>query len=324
VSKYIWDEKNRYDLATIPDENVKEGGQGNVYLLGNQLCIKVLKEPDDFTIQLTIIGKILNHPTKPYEHVKAVGTVPKGLIWDENKKIVGYTMEQLLGWHGLHEIITEADSETLGVDLKSSGLILAALSRATRLIHSQGFVIGDFNPSNILFKEERGQFLVKFIDTDSWSIYRHDLDIEYASKVLDIGTIYYPDVIQANKDGKPWPNFTPNHDWWAFVYISWMILTKFDPYQTGAVGDIDKEERILENHTANRAATVRLHPEFGPATQALGPKLRFYLDRCLKRKVRRPFPTKVLQDFANNLRLCPCGFEAHASAVLCPSCAQLL
>ncbi|MFA4817504.1 MAG: serine/threonine-protein kinase [Parcubacteria group bacterium] len=330
MPKIVWigngNNKKSYDLNSL-ESTMKTGGQGHVYFPKSNICIKVLSEPDEFTDQLSAIGKVLFNSSRPYEQVKTVSAIPVELVWDEGvKRVIGYVMERLDDWINLSDIQTETDSESLGINLRSAGLILASLSRAIRLIHSQGFVVGDFNPSNILFKQEKDQFFVKVIDVDSWSIYRKDdLGIEYASKVLDIGTIYYPDIIQADREKKPWPNFRPDHDWWAFSYISWMILTKFDPFMTGRISGVSREDRILNGYTANSAAAVKLHPEYGPAAQALGPKLRFYLDRSLKRKVRRPFPTKVLEDFASNLRLCTkCNLTSHISAVMCPKCANFL
>ncbi len=330
MSKYVLigngTKKTKCDLSPLSPD-MKTGGQADVYFPNSQYCIKVLHDPDEFRIQLDNIARILYNCNQIYEQVESVSAVPLELVWDENgKKVIGFTMKRLAGWNGLQELITEAGSESMNMDLKSTGLLLAELCKAVRIIHSQGFVIGDFNPSNILFKREGNKLSIKVIDVDSWSIYRkNDLGIEYASKVLDIGVIYYPDIIQADRAKKAWPNFTVSHDWWAFACISWMALVKYDPFLTGMISDTDREDRILGNHTANSAATVRLHPDCGPVVQALGPKLRFYLDRCLKRKVTRPFPTKILEDFANDLCRCKkCKFTAHASAVFCPQCAHLL
>jgi len=235
-------------------------------------------------------------------------------------------MEQFLGWNGLQEIMTEEGSQKINVDLKSSGLILCSISRAIYQIHNLGFVIGDLNPSNILFKQEGNIFNIKIIDVDSWSIYRKDdLGIEYSSNVLDTEKIYHYDFVKADIEGKLWPNFKPYHDWWAFSCICWMALTKYDPFMNGMVSGADREERILNNHTANSAATVELHPDCGPVTQALGPKLRFYLDKSLKRKTLRPFPTKLLEDFSDAIFKCKnCNFSTHSSAVICPSCGTLI
>lgn len=346
MPKYVWiengDQKIREDLELLPH---KEGGQGDVYFppeiiiedsphwyMGHcdyyddkytQSCIKVLKNTGGSTVQLDTIAKMLAHPAQLYEQVNNVGTVPDGLVWDENKKIIGYTMWPLDDdWHGLHEITTTSDSEALGVDLKSAGRIMASLSKAIRVIHSQGFVIGDLNPSNVLFNVN--DCCVKVIDVDSWSIHRPDLGLEYSSTVLDIGEIYHPDFIAADRKGEERPAFTQSHDWWAFAYICWKVLTKFDIYQKGDAGEIEKEDRILKKLTTISRATVKQYPKLGPAVQALGPKLWFSLDRCLKRKVQQPFPTKLLEDFADNLRTCACGFTAHASAVICPKCAATL
>lgn len=320
------DRKKSLNLASL-SANMKTGGQGDVYFPSDKICIKVIHNPDEFRNQLDNIAALISDRNRLYEQVRSVSAVPLELVWDESgKKIIGYTMDHLSVWNGLHEIQTEADSNYFGINLRSAGIILAELSRAIRIIHRQGFVIGDLNPSNILFKQEQNRFLVKVIDVDSWSIYRKDdLNIEYASKVLDIGKIYHSDIIQADREGRTWPNFTPSHDWWAFACIGWMVLTKFDPFTIGNTSDEDREDRILAGHTSNCAASVRLRPKYGPAVQALGPKLRFHLDRCLKRKTRRPFPTKLLEEFADGLSSCKkCGFIAHKSAVICPSCADIL
>ena len=323
----VGSQKTRYDLNSLV-ATMKSGGQGNVYFPNHEdYCFKVLHDPDKFAFQLRIISEILKNSNNPYKQVESISAVPLDLVWDENsKKIIGYTMEKLFGWEELNALITESSSEDVGINLGSAGLILAALSEAVRVVHGQKFVLGDFNPSNVLFKRDRGdRFLIKIIDVDSWSIYRKDdLGIEYASKVLDTQFIYYPEIIRADRDGKTWPNFTFENDWWAFAYISWMVLTKYDPFSTGKTDNYDKEDRILENNPANNAATVDLHPECGPATQALGPKLRLHLDRCLKHIAKRPFPTKLLTDFANNLYRCQkCDLIFHESAMFCPRCTNI-
>jgi serine/threonine protein kinase len=269
----------------------------------------------------------MDHQTKPYEKVKSFSAVPRQLVWDEaGKEVLGFSMEKLVGWNALSEILTESNSKDLKIDLRDSGLILTELCKGLKEIHAQGFVVGDLNPSNILFKRKSNEFLVKIIDVDSWSIYRNDdLGIEYSSKVLDKNVIYPPDMITADRTGHPWPNFTPRHDWWSFACVSWMVLTKFDPFMTGMIADVDREDRILGKHTANSAVTVRLRPKCGPIMQALGPKLRLLLDRHLKLKVPRPFPEKVLEEFALGIKKCKkCGFATHASAMACPSCAVIL
>lgn len=353
MAKYVLvgneDNKIRHDLEPL-EAGMKSGGQGDVYFPANQNCIKVLHDPDASSTQLTNIAKILSHPEKLYEKVKSRGAVPVELVWDEHgKKIIGYTMESLSGWHSFCELLTEESTEALWSDtedplprseLELSAILLERLIEAIYDIHKHGFVIGDFNPSNIMleisvvdekefhFGIDLGPYTcysVKIIDVDSWSVYRNDLGIEFISKVLDTNSIYHPDIIQADRENKPRPRFTQNHDWWAFSYIAWNVLTKYDPFVIGKIADQGREDRILEGHTVNRAATVRLHPDFGPVAQALGPKLRLYLDRCLKRKVTRPFPTKLMEDFVSGLRKCDeCSFTAHASAIICPSCAALL
>lgn len=310
----------RYDLSPL-ESGMKTGGEGNVYFPDNKTCIKIFHNPNECEGQLANVKRVLSSGL--YSKVQSYSTVPQALVWD--KRLIGYTMERLDGWHSLNEILTKADSKNLGVDLKSTGMILTALSRAIRLIHYHGFVIGDLNPRNIMFRQVNKQFLVKVIDVDSWSVYRKDIHLEYASSILDTSIIYYPDVIKADRENKSWPRFTRDHDWWAFAYLCWMVLTKHDPFTTGKISDADKEDRILGKHTVNNAATVQMHCEYGPDIQAMGPKLRLYLDRCLKQRVRnRPFPTSILAEFAYNLRTCKCGFTTHASAVICSCCARLL
>lgn len=307
---------NRVDLEPL-EAGMKTGGQGDVFFLDNQTCIKILRDSNS----ISHIKPVLSL----YRKVENLGTPPKKLVWS-GQSVAGYTMERLDNWNGLNEILTKSDSEKLGIDLKSAGIILIALCRVIREIHKHGFVIGDLNPSNVLFKRlDNNRFLVKIIDVDSWSVYRADLGIDFASKVLDTGAIFHPDLIRAERSGRQWPRFTPHHDWWAFAYLCWMVLAKHDPFVIGKTDDKDREDRILEKCTANSALTVKLNPKFGPTLQALGPKLRLYLDRCLKEKVRnRPFPTNVLTEFAYNLRKCRCGFTAHASAMTCPNCAKFL
>jgi DNA-binding helix-hairpin-helix protein with protein kinase domain len=314
-----------FDLDHAVD--MMSGGQGKVYFASNPFCAKIMYNPDASSVQLSAIHRMVTNSSRPYGKVASVAAIPWEMVWDEQgKKIIGFTMEQLRGWQSLGDILTEHDSQEAGIDSQASGYILEALSRAIRMIHAQRLVIGDLNPSNVLFRREGRNFLVKVIDVDSWSIYRKsDIGVEYASHVLDTGTIYPPDIILADRNRVSWPSLTPTHDWWSFAYIAWMVLTKYDPFMAGLISDADREDRILGGLTANCAASVKLQPEYGPAIQALGPKLRLHLDRCLRRKTKRPFPTKLLTEFAYNLRRCSkCSFTAHASAVVCPRCGRLL
>jgi|GEM_PF-797671 len=314
-----------------PDQT--SGGQGVIYFTADKRCLKIMHNPADSEDELEHVHSIIVSKKSLYDNVAAVSAVPLEMIWDGDKdtsQIIGYSMEKLEGYQSLNQILTEEDSRTHDIDLHAAGLILEALCRTVRLIHAQGFVIGDFNPSNVLFRRDGNRFAIRVIDVDSWAFRCKDSgcscgNYSFSSDVLDTALIYHPDFVRADREKKPRPEFTERHDWWAFALISWIVLTKYDPFMKGLVGEADREDRILNGDTSFRAVSVRLTTRCGPPAQALGPKLRSYLDRCLRLKAQRPFPTKLLSDFAGNLLRCSkCGFTAHKTAVICPSCGKLL
>ena len=124
---------------------------------------------------LTAMGR--NIPTAP----------PLALIEDSRDSSAYFVMEHLSEWHGLGQILKRefAGPQTPERARRIAGM-LAALAAAARDFHDTGAYQGDFLAKNIFVREDRGAWLVAFIDLDA-AIFRRKISL--ARRVRSLGRL---------------------------------------------------------------------------------------------------------------------------------------
>ena len=322
----------KYDLSvlTTKDRRLGGGGEGDIYAISDNQCVKILTNPDVDKIA------VLTHAVKKFRGIwhllDEIATTPWYLVYDETgRQVIGYGMRRLNGWQRLVDIMTRDSSKQAKVGMKETARIFLVLQLAVALVHKQGFIIGDFNSSNVFFQLSEGKYKVMLIDADSWSVNRPDLGLVYFPGITDEMELYHPDFLRADigdKDGKslPHPQANQGHDWWAFSYLFWKALTKHDPFTGGEIKGETKNSRL-----ANMMAGVDSHldfetdPEIALSTLRLGPIMQNTLNRFLTLKFRRAFPSLLVEQFIGEVCACPkCGDEMSRLAVFCSRCMTAL
>jgi len=333
------DKQVKCDLASL--KKIGEGGEGAIYAIerdiytnSNLQCIKILTNPDAEKIA------VITHAAKTSRHVwqtlDGYATTPLFLVYDETgKQVRGYGMHRLGGWRNLGnigDIMTKGGAKRAGVGMKETAQIFLDLQRAVALAHKQGFIIGDFNSSNVLFRKELFQLLpspswgreykVTLIDTDSWSINRPDLGLVYFPGIVDKMELYHPDYLRADLEGNAHPQANESHDWWAFSYLLWKALTKHDPFTGGEIhGETTKSRLANIMAGIDSQLDFDTDPEIALSTLRLGPVMQNTLNRFLTLKFQRAFPALLIEQFIGEICTCPqCEEEMSRSAVFCPGC----
>ncbi len=309
----------RIDLSEYA--SIDGGGEGSIYKISSDQCLKIFDKLDEEKIKM--ISEAIKCSANLYKPIEKIATIPRALVTDANGKIIGYQMEWLEGWISLAEIMSDKGTEDLDCTFKEIVWIFSILYQCLYRIHSQGFLIRDFNSSNIMFYFSGDNCFVKIIDTDSWSLNRPDLGLKFESLVVDYNEACHPEILRAKFEGKTMPPAKKDHDWWSYAFLLWRALAKQDPFGEGNIDGMTREERIM-NCCTIRFPDISLYPEMAAKSLCFGPKLRLILDRFLRLKIKGVFPLQLIAELYRDSRKCQCGFEGSVQMVFCPRCGRQL
>lgn len=156
--------KRKYVLGPV----VASGGEGTVYRVGTNLAVKFYHRQLDPQKRLKLLTQAQMHRPS----LAAVSTWPIDVVYDANKNIIGYVMPLVRGGVPIGNLFSPAERKRLYPHATYANLVALAanLSRAVTAIHNSKFVIGDFNPQNVIVLAD---FTVCLIDTDSYQIIGH-------------------------------------------------------------------------------------------------------------------------------------------------------
>ncbi len=209
---------------------IASGGEGVVYEIDDYSVVKIFDKPD---------GRLAKMEAFIRKGIRIDGVcTPTKLVFDNQKKFVGYTMQKAFG-------------KTLQLSLFQPGLLREQFPTWTKIelsiiaieildkiiaLHKQQVLIGDINPNNIMVANYDKVFL---LDSDSYQIDNFP---------CPVGTVNFsPPEIQ----GKDFANFlrTKEHEYYAVATLLFMIfLTGKHPYS--CVGGADIQENIINHEFA--------------------------------------------------------------------------
>lgn len=223
-------------------EYVGKGGEATVYRLGASSMLGKIYHQENLDRQRQ--EKVLDLCSR-YETFHSLFSdgdfaFPEKTAMDENSSIVGFAMKELAGYSRLDELFWKGDdfAESNGKKLTENDAIklvynlYAALSR----LHKARIVIGDLNPSNILYNFSTDK--PAFIDLDSVQI------DQFACRVVGEDMRYLDPLVEArgvNIDGCF--RFTEDSDCFAMAIIACELLTGGDPYVYKTSPPMDPSER---------------------------------------------------------------------------------
>lgn len=214
---------------------IAEGGEANVYLI-NQKLYKIyhgneasLKERSKKLVDLLYFREILpeNHRFgMPEKIIITLSQASKEIIpiGIEMTKIEGEEMSQVNNL----DIVKKYN-----LNVKNILEMILYMRADLHLLHSNNIIIGDLNERNYLFNSNRLPYM---IDVDSWAINDSKCDV--------IMPTYKDPKVEGN-------NFTRESDNFAFMIMTFKLLTRVHPY-----GGIHPEYR---NKTPEKRILLNAH-----------------------------------------------------------------
>jgi hypothetical protein len=309
MTRAVWIDGARVALA--PAALLGQGGEAEVYDLGDGRAVKWWKPPDhpDFAgqpdAQAVAVRRIAERPAKlralpgnlPHQVVAPSGFALAGR---RSAAVVGYVMPKVAGepLHSYGEPRWRRDHPVDGNDVIAA---LLALHDAIDRLHRAGVVIGDCNDLNVLVDGRR----VHLIDVDSYQFGGHPCPM-FSERFVD------PRL--CGKTLAPILPHDADSDWFAFAVMAFRSLFGVSPWGgvtrrcSGAARTLQRISVYADGVVYPRAARpLAIVPdELGDAFRAI-----------FERDVRGPFPRALLE----RLRLirCPACGDEHARP-RCPGC----
>ena len=163
VGSYVVDQLgNRYKLLS---QLGRTGGEGSVYETSGGYAAKIYKQEKNTLSRYRKIQSLIQIDDATLSNV----SLPKSILFNENKEPVGYIMKKAEGTPLKTSIMIPQILKTKFSHFQRVELVKIArnIAKTVAKLHNKGIVIGDLNPSNILLTH---QAEVYFIDTDSYQV----------------------------------------------------------------------------------------------------------------------------------------------------------
>ncbi|MEN4052717.1 hypothetical protein [Sulfurimonas sp. NWX79] len=216
------------DVYTL-QKQIGFGGEGTVHIITKQLLAKIF-HPDKATNEkLKKLQKFLS--------MRKIASVvfPEKILYDKNKKFIGYTMPQVFGVKELGILHSKKNREKYCPNWTYIDLLDLSLSIASTLqkLHDARIIVADFNPRNVLVKSPKK---IYFIDIDSYQVDRQP---------STVGIMMYTRPIHIKKSHKEYLKNRAD-DLYALSMMIFQNLTSGgNPYTTKQGGT---EEDLIQRH----------------------------------------------------------------------------
>jgi hypothetical protein len=221
---------NNIDTVSLTDKNfITEGGEGKIFGIKDKIY-KVYSEhiiPKEKVKEL----QILDRPNI---------IVPIDLLYSENNKFIGFTMQWIKNTVPLVKFFTNSFQQDNNIKIENLTNLIKKLQENIHYIHSKKIIIVDGNEFNYLIDSKFKD--VYFIDVDSYQ------------------TPHFPAtaIMPSIKDHHT-PKFNENSDWFSFAVIAFQMYTGIHPYK-GRHPSFDKkdfESRMKKNVSVfNKNVTI--------------------------------------------------------------------
>ncbi|HEX5416568.1 MAG TPA: hypothetical protein VFZ25_12935, partial [Chloroflexota bacterium] len=307
---------------------IGQGGEAEVYDLGDGRVAKVFKGPDHLDFVDDPEGRenarrrLAEHQQKLCAFPLALPervVQPSGLLLDvSGQTILGYVMRKV---GGADPLIVFSHVNRTGDEARANDVVatFADLHRTVTAVHQAGVVIGDFNDLNVLAVGTRAYL----IDADS---------LQFGPFVCHLFTDRFADPLLCSYPAPLAPSssrqlvnpstrqlaspHTADSDWYAFAVMLFRSLLHVDPY--GGVVAAARQSRCPDYRRPFHRLTV-FHPEVryprnARPLVALPDELRGYFAEVFTKDRRGAFPPGLLSGL--RWTTCPACGLVHA----CPTC----
>ena len=298
-------------LALAPSALLGQGGEAEVYDLGDGRVVKWWKPPDhpDYDgmpeAQALARRRLAQAPAKLRAlpgNLPAAVVAPCGLAL-AGKRVVGYVMPKIAGQplHSYGEVRWRREHPIAGDELIAA---LLALHDAIAGIHRAGIVIGDCNDLNVLVDGRR----VHLIDVDSY---------QYGGFACPMFSERFVDPRLCDGQLVPARPHDRDSDWFAFAAMAFRSLLGVGPWG-GVAKNCPQPARALRRLSV--LGTDVIYPRAARPLAILPDELLAVFREIFECDQRGEFPRAALERL--RLRACSTCGEEHAR-VRCPACQAL-
>ena len=312
MKRTAWIDGERIQLA--PSQLLGQGGEAEVYDLGDGRVLKWWKPPDhpDYVGRLDAQAAAARRGAEQPAKLRALPgglpaavVVPSGLALAHRRssEVVGYVMPKVAGepllaygeprWRREHPVT--------GADVIA---ILLALHDAIAGLHRAGVVIGDCNDLNVLVEGTR----VHLIDVDSY---------QYGGYPCAMFSERFVDPRLCSAQLIPAQPRDADSDWFAFAAIALRSLLGVGPWGGVAPACAPSARALRRLSVLDPSVT---YPRAARPIATLPDELVETFRAIFERDVRGVFPRAALERVS--LRPCPACGEEHARQ-RCPACQQV-
>lgn len=234
---------------------------------------------------------------------------PKELAFSKSGRVIGYTMPLANpSAEPLKMLANRNFRQASQIEIPQLVRLYGDFYDTLAELHRLGVVVGDLNDLNELFLGEE----VYFIDSDSFQL--DGLSCEVATEDYLCPALYDLDL-------RSQVAFTPESDWYSYSVLLYRSLLMVHPY-----GGVYPTTRKLTERARQRVTALDprvKYPKIGMNPEALSDEMLTEFYRIFKEGRYGVFPREVLEDFGDQLRVCPsCGQNIWAKRKKCPICSR--
>ncbi len=258
------------------------GGEGDIFEITNlQGKVAKLYNPGHLTKEME--NKLIYMTTdRPPDYVLNNLAWPEDVIYDNNKKNVGFVMRRL-NIKRVLETVYDYNPGNVIYSLQENLAIAKNISKIIDGVHSSGYIFGDFNPKNIGVDE---YMRVYFLDCDSFHITKPGAT--YRCKVCLDGYVAPELIRKLDLSGRDFETeqlstFTKETDYFALaIHIFKLLNNGYTPYsgipdtQT-SVSPLPAQPKTSTAHPGLGSNAVRKHeyinwPGYKPSSAVAIPR----------------------------------------------------
>lgn len=218
----------RKKKLTLMTDNRKRGGEGCVYRVKGhpKLVAKVYHPANTTEKKRRKLETMLASPPSRFFGSSALAW-PRDLLFNEAGQFTGFTMAAAK--EGSDELCafthkTRRTRHHPQTTRRTFYRIAINLCHALESVHELGHVVGDFNPNNIMCRENGA---VTLIDTDSFNIQQKSTFVVYPCEV-GMNDYIAPEIQNKNRREIAW---TKEHDYFALaVHLFQILLENRHPF----------------------------------------------------------------------------------------------
>ena len=308
----------------------KRGGEGSIYRIEghSSMVAKIYHAGKATSAKQRKLEVMLANAPKRVSKACHIAW-PKALLFDESGQFVGFTMPAAK--QGSDELCafthkTRRERHHPQTTRRAFYRMAINLYHALDAVHSMGHVIGDFNPNNILCRENGS---VTLIDTDSFSILEPNTFTTYPCEV-GMNDYIAPEIQNRNRREITWKK---EHDFFALaVHLFQILMENRHPFAATPIAGVAPAEyaaSLIAKGVYPHIRNSETNADY--ITDILPPALKRAFTRSFvdgfKNPKQRLSPTEWGSLLKKELKAlkqcqsCPEQFERHAPH--CPYCGTI-